>query len=78
MAIATINPATGVTEREFDAHTDAEIDARIGQAHDANGSQKRERGSQHQQDATEIIFETDQHYASPSATTSPRAPRIRM
>ncbi|KQV25562.1 MULTISPECIES: NADP-dependent succinic semialdehyde dehydrogenase [unclassified Microcella] len=35
MAIATINPATGVTEREFEAHTDAEIDARIGQAHAA-------------------------------------------
>lgn len=40
MAIATINPATGVTEREFDAHTDAEIDARIGQAHDAYRAMK--------------------------------------
>jgi succinate-semialdehyde dehydrogenase/glutarate-semialdehyde dehydrogenase len=32
MAIATINPATGVTEREFDAHTEAEVDARIDEA----------------------------------------------
>lgn len=40
MAIATINPATGVTEREFDAHTDAEIDARIGQAHEAYRAMK--------------------------------------
>jgi succinate-semialdehyde dehydrogenase/glutarate-semialdehyde dehydrogenase len=35
MAIATINPATGVTEREFEPHNDAEVDARIGQAHAA-------------------------------------------
>ena len=35
MAIATVNPATGVTEREFEAHTDAEVDARIGEAHAA-------------------------------------------
>lgn len=35
MAIATINPATGITEKEFDAHTDAEVEARIGQAHEA-------------------------------------------
>ena len=32
MAIATINPATGVTEREFEAHTEEEVDARIGEA----------------------------------------------
>jgi succinate-semialdehyde dehydrogenase/glutarate-semialdehyde dehydrogenase len=32
MAIATINPATGVTEREFEAHTEAEVDARIDEA----------------------------------------------
>jgi succinate-semialdehyde dehydrogenase/glutarate-semialdehyde dehydrogenase len=35
MAIATINPATGVTEREFPAHTDEEVDARIAEAHGA-------------------------------------------
>jgi succinate-semialdehyde dehydrogenase/glutarate-semialdehyde dehydrogenase len=35
MAIATINPATGVVEQEFDAHTDAEVDARIEEAHAA-------------------------------------------
>ncbi|CAN5132020.1 NADP-dependent succinic semialdehyde dehydrogenase [soil metagenome] len=35
MAIATINPATGVTEREFDAHTEQEVDARIDEAHAA-------------------------------------------
>ena len=40
MAIATITPATGVTEREFDAHTEAEIDARIGQAHEAYRAMK--------------------------------------
>jgi succinate-semialdehyde dehydrogenase/glutarate-semialdehyde dehydrogenase len=32
MAIATINPATGVTEREFEAHTEAEVDSRIDEA----------------------------------------------
>ncbi len=35
MAIATINPTTGVVEQEFDAHSEAEVDARIGQAHSA-------------------------------------------
>ena len=35
MAIATINPATGETVREFDAHTEAEVDAKIQEAHDA-------------------------------------------
>jgi hypothetical protein len=35
MAIATVNPATGTTEREFEAHTEQEVDARIGEAHDA-------------------------------------------
>lgn len=35
MAIATVNPTTGVTEREFDAHDDAEVEARIARAHDA-------------------------------------------
>lgn len=35
MAIATINPATGVTEREFEAHTDSEVQTRIGEAHTA-------------------------------------------
>jgi len=35
MAIASVNPATGITEREFAAHSDAEVDARIGQAHAA-------------------------------------------
>ncbi|GGF18265.1 aldehyde dehydrogenase family protein [Subtercola lobariae] len=35
MAIATVNPATGVLEREFAAHTDLEVDVRIGEAHDA-------------------------------------------
>ncbi|MCU1469355.1 MAG: succinate-semialdehyde dehydrogenase [Glaciihabitans sp.] len=32
MAIATINPTTGMTEKEFDAHDAAEIDRRIGEA----------------------------------------------
>ena len=32
MAIATINPFTGQTEQEFEAHTDAEVDDRIAQA----------------------------------------------
>lgn len=32
MAIATINPATGETERVFDAHTAADIDAALAQA----------------------------------------------
>jgi succinate-semialdehyde dehydrogenase/glutarate-semialdehyde dehydrogenase len=32
MAIATINPTTGVTEREFEAHDAAEVDRRIGEA----------------------------------------------
>ena len=31
MAIATINPFTGQTEQEFEAHTDAEVDDRIAQ-----------------------------------------------
>lgn len=35
MAIATVNPATGVVEQQFDAHTDAEVEARIEQAHSA-------------------------------------------
>ena len=35
MAIATINPFTGQTEQEFEAHTDAEVDDRIAQAHAA-------------------------------------------
>ncbi|HET8926528.1 MAG TPA: NADP-dependent succinic semialdehyde dehydrogenase [Microbacterium sp.] len=35
MAIASINPFTGQTEQEFDAHTDAEVDDRIAQAHAA-------------------------------------------
>ncbi|MFT4215086.1 MAG: NADP-dependent succinic semialdehyde dehydrogenase [Microbacterium sp.] len=32
MAIATINPFTGLTEQEFEPHTDAEVDARIAAA----------------------------------------------
>ncbi|RZS57318.1 succinate-semialdehyde dehydrogenase/glutarate-semialdehyde dehydrogenase [Microcella putealis] len=40
MAIATINPTTGVTEREFDPHTDAEIDKRIAHAHAAYRSMR--------------------------------------
>ena len=32
MAIATINPFTGQTEQEFEAHTDAEVEERIAQA----------------------------------------------
>ena len=35
MAIATINPATGEVEKTFEAHTDAEVDARIAAAADA-------------------------------------------
>ncbi|MFV0319496.1 MAG: NADP-dependent succinic semialdehyde dehydrogenase [Microbacterium sp.] len=35
MAIATINPFTGRTEQEFDAHTDEEVEERIAQAHAA-------------------------------------------
>ncbi|WP_053386124.1 NADP-dependent succinic semialdehyde dehydrogenase [Leucobacter japonicus] len=35
MAIATINPATGELVAEFTAHTDAEVDARIAEAHAA-------------------------------------------
>ncbi|GLI26552.1 succinate-semialdehyde dehydrogenase [Agromyces rhizosphaerae] len=35
MPIATINPATGETEATYDAHDDAEVDARIGEAADA-------------------------------------------
>ncbi|UOR01323.1 NADP-dependent succinic semialdehyde dehydrogenase [Leucobacter allii] len=35
MAIATVNPATGELVEEFAPHTDAEVDARIGEAHDA-------------------------------------------
>jgi succinate-semialdehyde dehydrogenase/glutarate-semialdehyde dehydrogenase len=40
MAIATVNPTTGVTEVEFEAHTDAEIESRIARAHDAFGALK--------------------------------------
>lgn len=40
MAIATINPATGETEIEFTPHTDAEIEARIAQSHEAFGALK--------------------------------------
>lgn len=36
MAIATTNPATGVTEREFTALTESEIDERLEQAHGAH------------------------------------------
>ena len=32
MPIASINPATGLTVREFDAHTDDEVEGRIAQA----------------------------------------------
>jgi len=35
MPIATVNPTTGRTEQEFDAHDDAEIERRIAAAHDA-------------------------------------------
>ncbi|MBI5160827.1 MAG: NADP-dependent succinic semialdehyde dehydrogenase [Micrococcales bacterium] len=35
MAIATVNPATGVTEKEFPPHDAAEVDERIGEAHAA-------------------------------------------
>ncbi|WP_040167890.1 NADP-dependent succinic semialdehyde dehydrogenase [Microbacterium gorillae] len=41
MAIATINPATGKTEQEFEAHTDAEVDERIAAAHAAYGELRR-------------------------------------
>ena len=40
MAIATINPATGETEAEFDAHTDAQIEAKIAESHEAFGALK--------------------------------------
>lgn len=40
MPIATINPTTGVTEREFAEHTAAEIDERVAQAHAAYQSMK--------------------------------------
>src|SRR6187402_1654744 len=36
MPIATINPTTGVTERTFEAHTAAEVEAIIAAAHAAN------------------------------------------
>ncbi len=35
MPIATVNPFTGQTEREFEAHDDAEVERRIAAAHDA-------------------------------------------
>ncbi|GAA2272266.1 NADP-dependent succinic semialdehyde dehydrogenase [Glycomyces scopariae] len=35
MAIATVNPTTGTTEREFEPHTAAEVDRRTGLAQDA-------------------------------------------
>jgi len=35
MAIATINPSTGLTEQEFAPHTDAEVEDRIAAAHAA-------------------------------------------
>lgn len=35
MAIATVNPTTGALVREFDAHTDDEVQERIAQAHAA-------------------------------------------
>src|SRR5690606_16625213 len=35
MPIATINPATGITEQEFDAHTSEEVESRISEAHAA-------------------------------------------
>jgi len=37
MAIATINPFTGQTEQEFEAHSDEEVDRRIGAAQAAFG-----------------------------------------
>jgi len=37
MAIATINPFTGETEQEFEAHTDAEVEERIAATHAAFG-----------------------------------------
>ena len=38
MAIATINPTTGITEKEFVAHDAAEIDRRIGEAVSAHAA----------------------------------------
>ena len=35
MPIATVNPFTGLTEQEFEAHDDAEVERRIAAAHDA-------------------------------------------
>jgi succinate-semialdehyde dehydrogenase / glutarate-semialdehyde dehydrogenase len=35
MPIATINPATGITEQAYEAHTPDEVDARIAEAHSA-------------------------------------------
>ncbi|MFH8251210.1 NADP-dependent succinic semialdehyde dehydrogenase [Microbacterium sp. B2969] len=35
MAIATINPFTGQTEQEFEAHSEEEVDRRIASAHEA-------------------------------------------
>ncbi|MGM0931775.1 MAG: NADP-dependent succinic semialdehyde dehydrogenase [Actinomycetota bacterium] len=40
MPIATINPATGLVEQEFEPHSQSEIDRRISQAHDAFRSLK--------------------------------------
>jgi succinate-semialdehyde dehydrogenase / glutarate-semialdehyde dehydrogenase len=40
MPIATINPASGITEQTFDAHTDIEVEFRIAQAHEAFGTMK--------------------------------------
>lgn len=40
MAIATTNPATGVVEREFDAHSDEEVERRIAAAHAAHRALK--------------------------------------
>ena len=40
MAIATVNPSTGVTEVEFEAHSDAEVESRIALAHAAFGELK--------------------------------------
>lgn len=41
MAIATVNPYTGLTEQEFEAHTDEEVDARIAAAHAAFAELKK-------------------------------------
>ncbi len=41
MAIATINPFTGQTEQEFDAHTDAEVEERIAATHAAFAELRR-------------------------------------